>query len=75
MDRGLDISDSSAAEHYAASSRGSIGQPAWLVPHAPAFAEGVARVAQLVARGGGTRMSGLYMEAREAEWLEGCYRA
>ena len=54
---------------------GSIGQSAWLVPHAPAFAEGVARVAQLVARGGGTRLSGLYMEAREAEWLEGCYRA
>lgn len=63
----------------------TIGQSVWLVPAAPAFDDGVARVVELIGRGGteplildvsGTdeasarRLAGLYVAAREEEWVE-----
>src|SRR5215217_5154280 len=63
----------------------SIGQSAWLVPAAPAFADGIARAVQLVQAAGGEaivldasgrqpadseRLAAVYTAAREAEWTE-----
>ena len=63
----------------------SLGQSAWLVPAAPAFADGIGRAVQLVQAAGGEavvldasghqpadqeRLAGAYTAAREAEWTE-----
>jgi len=63
----------------------SIGQSAWLVPSAPAFADGIARAVRLVEAAGGEavvldaggrqpadaeRLAAVYTAAREAEWTE-----
>jgi hypothetical protein len=63
----------------------SLGQSAWLVPAAPAFADGIGRAVQLVQAAGGEaivldasghqpadteRLAAVYTAARQAEWTE-----
>lgn len=63
----------------------SIGQSAWLVPAAPAFADGIGRAVDIVQAAGGEaivldasgrqpadseRLAGVYTAARQAEWAE-----
>jgi len=62
-----------------------LGQGCWAVPHVAAFAGGIGRAAPLAARGAGevivlnaggrgetdaARLTGLFTEARQAEWAE-----